>query len=257
MRFRPLWVAILLVFLGGAKKPEMVPIGSVQGSIVSTEYSERGHLYSGRNSASIEVGATGTPARYIGFNGYRAKVQFTNKSDSFVTIRPDIILRDSTNHLVGHADLLLFVKEASRISQSPVPQSFYAPNSGYNQVFGTIRDSATGRSYSYSGYSGSPPSFGSGFSQGYALGRALGEARRREEASKALSWAASSWIKSEYNIPPGVTVSGEVFFISSDTEGVSRKTTVEPLMLQVFFWDESFGSFLAARPSVQMPPLRR
>lgn len=257
MQFRLLWPVAMLVLLGGASKQEMPPIGAVPGSVVTVEYSDPSYFEDGQASAPLEVGATGTPASYVGWQGYRVKVRFTNKSEGVVLIRPIFFLYDSNKTVVGSANLRLFVIEATRISGAPLPPSFTVPNSGYTRTFGTLNDPSTGRSYNYSGYSGTPPSFGSGFAQGYAAGQAIRAARQRREASTALSWAGSSWVKDEYEIPPGVTVTGELFFASAATERVSRKTTPEPIILEVNFWNESYRRFLPAEAVVQMPPLGR
>lgn len=147
------------------------------------------------------------------FSGYRLTLVFRNNSDVAQVVHPVVTLQESHGLLVRPYAYNTFVAEAAALAGTVVPPVPQNESANYYST-GTIRDTTTGNSYTYSGTTTSRPAggFAAGFAQGSALGASIRAAKAKEEGRTMLRWADAYWLRDNYQLPPDSAASGVLFF---------------------------------------------
>lgn len=172
--------------------------------------------------------------------GYRLTLNIRNSSGTELSVSPRLTLKDGAGFLVQPYQYQSFMAEAASLAGITVPPMPASQASTYYST-GTIRNTSTGSTYSYSGSTQQVPAggFASGFAQGMAQGAAIRAGNDREEGRVMLRWGNAFWLKSNYELPPATAVSGALFFPANDIG-------VKPLALTVEIGARKF-EFLTAR----------
>lgn len=186
-------LAAIVLLSGCAARRPLLPPGTEPGTTLSDK--------------QFEVGYSLTTTKMVGVKGVHVAVDIKNISNETVVVLPSVVLRSDSNKLLGLPSLETILNLASMRAQRPVPDSFYTAPGGYYSIRGTATDIATGRSYDVQGTA----TQASSFSGGYAQGAAIAAAMDRNDAEDTFTWASANWLKSRYELPPGVSVVGEVF----------------------------------------------
>lgn len=161
------------------------------------------------------------------FTGYRLTLIFRNRGANTETIMPTVALRDADGVAIAPYEFYAFMSEAAALAGTVVPPISPTQQSTYYSV-GTIRNTATGTTYNYSGATIPTPSasFATGFAQGMAQGAAIRAANDRKEGLLMMRWANTFWLKSIYTLPPDTAVTGAVFFPSPQLGALPLRLSV-------------------------------
>jgi hypothetical protein len=191
--------AIVLLSGCAARRPLLTP-GTEPGTTLSDK--------------QFEVGYSLATTKMVGVKGVHVAIDIKNISKGTVMVVPSVALLSNTNKLLGLPSLETVLSRAAMRAQRPVPDSFYTAPGGYYSIRGTATDVATGRSYNVQGTATQASSFASGYAQGAAIAAAMD----RNEAEDTFTWASANWLRASYELPPGVSVVGEVFMPFYDKE---------------------------------------
>lgn len=160
--------------------PEEIPYETKEGNILSVSY-----------NLSFDEGDE--------FSGYRLTLVFQNLSASPIVIKPGILLQDASGFLIQSYTYEAFINEAAILAGTNVP----------------IRSNTSGV-YKPPTSGGAAGSFAQGLADGWARGSAQAAANQaqsdRDEGKLMLRWANSYWLKSSYELPPGASISGALYF---------------------------------------------
>lgn len=161
-------------------------------------------------------------------SGYRLTLIIRNNTRSRQMLEPMVSLQDAGGFLVSPYAYQAFVAEAASLAGTAVPLVPVQSQSNYYSS-GTIRNTTTGNAYAYSGTTTSAPSggFASGFAQGMAQGAAIRAANDREEGRLMLRWANTFWLRSSYDLSPGIAASGALFFPAATLGQVPLRLNIE------------------------------
>jgi hypothetical protein len=161
-------------------------------------------------------------------SGYRLTLVIRNNTSARRLLEPAVSLQDAGGFLVPPYAYQAFVTEAASLAGTAVPALPVQAQSNYYNS-GTIRNTTTGNTYTYSGNTTAAPAggFAGGFAQGMAQGAAIRAVNDREEGRLMLRWANAFWLKSDYDLPPGTAASGALFFPAANLGQVPLRLTVE------------------------------
>jgi hypothetical protein len=225
-------MAVLIFLLSACATSTVVqlnePSRAVQATDVANLLPPRNVPYKTVEKAGVSLGYNLFFVAGGNLSGYRLTLILRNNTVARKSIEPIISLQDSAGFLIPPYAYEAFITEAASLAGTNVPTvPIQARSSYYNS--GTIRSTATGNSYSYSGTTASTPSggFASGFAQGMAQGAAAKAANDREEGRMMLRWANSFWLKSNYDLPAGSAASGALFFPAANLGKIPLRLTIE------------------------------
>lgn len=161
-------------------------------------------------------------------SGYRLTLVIRNNTAARRVVEPVVSLQDAGGFQVPPYAYQAFVTEAASLAGTAVPAIPVQAQSNYYNS-GTIRNTTTGNTYTYSGTAKTAPAggFAGGFAQGMAQGAAVRATQDREEGRLMLRWANAFWLKSGYDLPPGAAASGALFFPAATLGQVPLQLTVE------------------------------
>lgn len=166
------------------------------------------------------------------FSGYRLTLQFINNGSNQLKFSPRISLKDHADipHPVKNLHDLL--KHASLLAKMPIPNISYSPNDTSYHSHGVITTSS-GAQYNYSeyGYSSTNTNAVDNFSAGYAQGVAIKNMRTQQEGLEMLTWASENWLHEYYELMPGESKVGVLFFESSQIDKL-------PIIVDLYFGQE-------------------
>jgi hypothetical protein len=233
MARRFLWVfayAFLLFFLSGCGTLRHLndPSRSKPSVDVANLLSRREIPYETAEQGGVLVSYNLFHGKSSNLSGYRLTLIFRNNTGSKQLLEPVISLQDASGFIIAPYAYQAFVTEAASLAGTVVPPISISNQTNYYHS-GTIRNTATGNTYSYSGTTTSTP--GGGFVQGLAQGMTQGTANRaakdRDEGRLMLRWANSFWLKSAYELPPGTAASGALFFPAAQIGQLPLRLNIE------------------------------
>lgn len=174
--------------------------------------------YETQERDGIEVGYSLMFTNDVNMEGYRLTLVFRNKGSQEKNIKPIVNLEDESRIQLPAYSYEAFVSNGAVLARTQTPPMPASQQSNYYST-GTIRNVATGSSYSYTGTT-APTPYGAagGFAAGLAQGMAQGAANRarqdREDGLMMMKWANAFWLKSSYSLQPGAGAVGVLFFPS-------------------------------------------
>lgn len=209
-------VAILSSLSGCASLQHLnEPARSAMAVDVANLLAEREIPYETVEKGGLSVSYNALSMRGSSFDGYRLTLMFWNKSDQSMRIEPVVEIEDGRGFMLEPYSFDAFMAEAAAMAGVSVPASMPAPSVGSNSLHrGTVTNTTTGRTYSYSGSTSTAPSggavggFAAGLVQGMANARAANAASTQYEGRMWMKWGNRFWLKNVYDIPPRKAASG-------------------------------------------------
>jgi hypothetical protein len=209
--------------------------GSIQPLVTSPRGREAIHETQSRGGVSIAFAARYLTSGHVS-RGYEVTLIFKNESSTTVLLTPAVTVSDSSGLELRAMALDAYVAQASMLAGTSIPAgsaTVVPPGRTTTQSDGTLRDSSSGRTYTYSAQATTTPSsdFASGFSQGLAQSQAnagvYAALADRERGLENLSWAQSYWLKSAYSLPPGASSVGALFLPAPSTRPLPLTVVVD------------------------------
>jgi hypothetical protein len=203
------------------------------GPDITSGSSEPTILYETQTKAGISVSYN---LVYDG-DDYRLTLIMRNNTSTPRVLSPVITMRDPGGFLVQPYSYQGFVAEAAQLANTPVPEISPQLQSSYYSS-GTIRNTATGATYSYTETTTADSGgFAGGLAAGLAQGMAIRAARERENQRTTglamFRWARAYWLKSSYELPAESAVSGALIL-----QGTKQKRT--PLRLTIVVGGQTY-----------------
>jgi hypothetical protein len=164
------------------------------------------------------------------FTGYRLTLIFKNEGSQPRVIEPRIAVQDSTGMVLSPNSYEAVMTQAAALAGTAVsPMLLAGPSTATYYQSGTVRNTMTGNTYQYSGYSTSAPSggFAAGLASGMAQGAAMRAVADRNEGVLMLRWTNAFYLKSRYELPSGGVASGALLYPAASLAQLPLKLTIE------------------------------
>ena len=118
-------------------------------------------------------------------------------------VRPQITVRNAAGFVLQPYSHEAFMAMAASMAGTSIPA---IPSQDTAQTYyssGTVTNTYTGSTYTYSGTTATAPNFGASFAQGFNQGLAMGAIAQRNAGYDMMNWGSSYWLKSQYLLPAG------------------------------------------------------